>query len=327
MTNTNEITGKLGTVCIITSGLKIDSKGDRTYPALPQFKIGSPIKRTLLGVQGYDKLVSAVKSNLKGLYNSLIWIGDQPAAMRLYRISSNLLPRFDDPECSHLYDDKLLFIIDHLLARCKKVIDDKQIRIATHPDKKAAVLNSEKENVRLNAVRCLEYHCYFMSRLQPHNNGAVINIHINGRLDHFPEFDQLSDTCKNYLSLENDEIASAGLLPTLLMCEKYSLKMVYDIHHDHAEQCTEGTLDFNSSIFGRILDTWGNVRPLMHISDSRDPLACTPKTISPHSEYIKSDWVQKKAADLLYIADIEVEAKGKQLAVKSLYDDIQKYLY
>ena len=173
--------GKLGTVCIITDGLKISSKGDRTYPAAEQFKIGSPIKRTLLSAQGYEKLTTAVKSNLKALYNCLVWIGNQPPEMRLFRIGGDLLPRFDDPECKHLYDDKLLSLVDYLLERCKKVIEDKNIRIATHPDKKAAVLNSDKHNVRLNAVRCLEYHYYFMSRLQSAEDGAVINIHINGR--------------------------------------------------------------------------------------------------------------------------------------------------
>ncbi len=317
--------GKLGTVCIITSGLKVNNKGERSYPADKKYTIGRVTKATLLKPNGYSLLVDKVKTNLDNLYNCLEWVGCQPEALRLFRIGSDLLPWFDSEEFKHMYDDKLLFIIEYKLAKCKKLIESKGIRVATHPDKKAAILNSDNPLVRMNAVRNLNYHGYFMSKLQSKEDGAVINIHVHGKvMDHVvPEWDLLSDYVKETLTFENDDvIPRAGVEGTLLMCELYGVRFLYDTHHDWAENSGEGWLDLNGDTFHRIIKTWGSVRPMFHVSDSRDLNADTPKKISPHSEYIKSSHVVQRVADLLQIGCVEVEAKSKQLAVKELHDKL-----
>ena len=318
---------KIGTVCIITSGLKVNGKGERTYPAAKQFVIGRVTKATLQKSNGYKLLTDKVKSNLDNLYNCLQYIASKPEGMRLFRIGSDLLPWFDSLEFNHMYDDKLLFVIVHKLAKCKKLIDSHGIRIATHPDKKAAILNSDNPLVRANAIRNLNYHGYFMQRLQSASDGAVINIHMHGKITDqvVPEFDQLSDYVKQTLTFENDDcIPRAGVQGTLVMCKMYGVRYLYDTHHDLTENSGDEWLDLNSITFREILNTWGDVKPMFHVSDSRDPSGDTPKKISPHSEFITQDFVIQRTADLLLVGDVECEAKSKQLAVDKLYIDVQK---
>lgn len=319
--------GKIGTCCIITSGLKINSKGERTYPAAKRFTIGRVTASTMRKPNGYQLLTDKVKQNLDNLYNCLEWIGSQPESMRLFRIGSDLLPWFDSVEFNHMYDDKLLFIIDHKLAKCKKLIDQYKIRIATHPDKKAAILNSDNPLVRENAVRCLNYHGYFMERLQSVEDGAVINIHMHGKIvDHVvPEFEQLSPYVKSALCMENDDcIERAGVIGTLNMCKMYGVRYLYDTHHDLAENSGEGWIDLNGEVFHEILKTWGNVRPMFHVSDSRDPNGDTPKKISPHSEYLYNPEVKERCLNLLHVGDCELEIKSKQLGVLDFYNNVLK---
>ena len=349
---TNKL-GKLGTVCIITDGLKVDNKGNRTYPSKKGYNLGivqqssldkllaadlfdnhkvlsanldvrldilnrDNVKRRLC----YDKLTSKVRSNLAALRKCIDYIASQPDQLRLFRIGSDLLPLFDHPQYKTLYDDKLLQLIDIHLASIKKIVTANNIRLATHPDKKAAVLNSDKEHVQRNAINCLEYHYYFMSRLVADNDRGVINIHCHGKLDYFPLFDQLSGGVKNMLTLENDEKCLQGsALNTLTMCEKYGLRYVFDLHHHYAETKRQRVED---STLKRIIDTWGGKRPLMHVSDSRDPNATAAATISPHSEYIYNTWVIDYTKELLQVADLEVESKAKQLAVLDLRNKLEK---
>ena len=184
------------------------------------------------------------------------------------------------------------------------------------------MLNSDKEHVQVNAVGCLEYHHYFMSRLVAPNDRGVINIHCHGKLDHFPLFDQLSEGVRKMQTLENDERCLQGsTLNTLSMCEKYNLRYVFDLHHHYAET-RQQRVDDNT--LERIIATWNGERPLFHVSDSRDPDATTAATISPHSECIYNEWVIACTKELLGVADLEVESKAKQLSVIDLKNKLEK---
>ena len=167
----------LGTCCIITSGLKIDSKGVRTYPSHRDFKLGTvqqaALDKLLLGsdyktlkdnpshrltlLQNplkhklcYDKLTSKVKDNLKSLKNCLKFVATLNDGMRMFRIGSDLLPMFDHPEYKNLYDNKLLSLIDYNLDSCKNIIDQHNIVVTCHPDQ-FNVVNSDRESVRLKS--------------------------------------------------------------------------------------------------------------------------------------------------------------------------------
>lgn len=306
---------KLATCCIITHDTK-------TFKSNKDMVIGTVTQKAMLAlppVKQREKLSAKVLHNLTALYKQLSFIALQPVEMRMFRISSGLLPMFDHPELGKLYDDKLLFVVDHWLAKCKQIIDQYDIRVSSHPDQ-YVVLDSLREDVRLKAIKTLEYHKYFMERLTTPDNGAVINIHLNGKLGrHLPEYDQLvSLGLDKWLSFENSDKGLADHDFTLAMCEKYNIRYVYDMHH---HLCKSGEyLPLDSTDFARIQKLRGSVRPKFHVSQSRD----NNKVIPAHSDYITDPVLIQYVSDLLSLGDIAVECKAKNLAVQRLLSDITK---
>lgn len=270
----------------------------------------------------HDKVVSKVKQNLNALYTQLQHVAKMPTDCHMFRISSNLLPMFDHPQYKMLYNGYLLKIVQVGLARCKKLIDEYSIIVTCHPDK-FSVINSDKESVRLKSFVTLEYHRYFMEQLTTWDK-SCINVHINGKLDHTPEFDKgLYPELRKWLSCENDDvILHAGVLPTLTYCNKYNIKMVYDLHHDFCENRGQGYSIDDERTLASIINTWQGHTPIFHVSDSRDPLESTHKKLSPHSDYINCEKVIGRTKELLEFANIEVEAKAKNRAISRLYKNI-----
>lgn len=305
---------------ILAAGLFADHKVVTTNPHTRLQHLDNSIKFK----QCHAKVLSKVKQNLSALYKQLQHVAKMPDQCKMFRISSNLLPMFDHPDYNVLYDEQLLQVVSNGLARCKKLIDEYGIVVTCHPDK-FSVINSDKESVRLKSFVTLEYHRYFMEQLTTWDK-SCINVHINGKLDHTPEFDKgLYPELVKWLSCENDDIIKhAGVLDTLSYCSKYNIKMVYDLHHDYCENAgTHYTAD-DDRIMASIINTWQGQTPIFHVSDSRGPSGDTPKKLSPHSDYINSLDVIKRTSELLEFANIELEAKKKNLSIKDLVNKLQK---
>ena len=272
----------------------------------------------------HDKVTSKVKQNLNALYEQLQHVSKMPSACHMFRISSNLLPMFDHPQYNMLYNDYLLSIVKAGLARCKKLIDKHNIIVTCHPDQ-YNIINSDKDHVRVNSFRTLEYHRYFMEQLTTFDQ-SCINVHVTGKLDHSPELDrgEYPELCK-WLSIENDDTnTNAGVLATLEFCDKYNLKMVYDIHHDYCENLGNLVAD-DDRIMASVITTWNSQTPIFHVSDSRDSVPVEeymPRRLSPHSDYIDCDKAIQRTKGLLEFAHVEVEAKAKNNAVSRLYCDL-----
>ena len=270
----------------------------------------------------HDKVTSKVKQNLNALYEQLQHVSKMPSDCHMFRISSNLLPMFDHSQYNMLYNNYLLSIVEAGLARCKKLIDKYNIIVTCHPDQ-YNIINSDKDHVRVNSFRTLEYHRYFMEQLTTFDQ-SCINVHVTGKLDHSPELDrgEYSELCK-WLSIENDAVnTSAGVLDTLAFCNKYNLKMVYDVHHDYCENSGKGHTANDDRIMASIINTWNNQTPIFHVSDSRDPDGDTPKKLNPHSDYINCGKLVGRTKGLAEFAHVEVEAKAKNNAVSKLYCDL-----
>lgn len=285
----------------------------------------SLLQQPLLYKKCHDKVLSKVKQNLQALKLQLQYVSSYPDQMKMFRISSNLLPMFDHPQYSMLYDDKIKTIVENGLAVCKKIIDKYDIVVTTHPDQ-YVVINSENKTTRLNSFSTLCYHSYFMSKLTTPDK-SCINIHATGALDHIPELDNgWYSELLPWLSFENDGTdKKADVRNTLAMCQKYNIKMVYDVHHDLCENSGESTiLADDMNIFNSIVDTWKGNTPIFHVSDSRDSSVKTPSKLNPHSDYIVSKGAIDAARTLLRYGHVEVEAKDKNLAVKDLYDKLRK---
>lgn len=265
-----------------------------------------------------DKVTEKVKQNLAALLNQLKHVSRMPEDCRMFRISSNLLPMFDHPQYSVLYDDKLKTLVEYGLKLCKRVIDEHNIIVSCHPDQWNKVC-SDKDHVRAKTFKALEYHRYFMEQLTTFDK-SCINVHVDGALDHIPEFDQgLYPELRKWISFENDDTnKNAGVLETLEICQEYNIKMVYDVHHDYCENSGKKRHADDDRIMASIINTWQGQTPIFHVSDSRDPDGDTPKKLSPHSDYINCSNVVDRVSELLEFAMIDLEGKKKNLAVIDL---------
>lgn len=326
---------KIGTVCQVGTFNKSTGK----FKQADNTTIGTITQKSMLQICGLtsidqltdthiqqyktklsDKLVSKLKQNLTALYNQLLFVADMPVQCHMLRISSNLLPLFDHPQFGQLYDDKVLSLLDVLLARCKRVIDNYDIVVCCHPDQ-YCVVNSESQAVRFNSYRSLYMHKYFMERLTTSDKSSI-NIHLNGNLDHLPELDQgLYRDIIQWLSFENEDkcgkLFTGSVENTLDVCEKYNIKMLLDLHHHYV--LTGDQISINDSIITRIVNTWNGATPIMHLSQGRDN-----DTDRKHSDYITDADLIGYASNFSHIAHIEIEAKAKTSAVLDFYNQVQK---
>lgn len=324
----------LGTVCMTG----IFDKSKSTFTAHKDTKMGTVTRKSMMQICGIDdpslltldvvsknsiklkaKLLPKVKQNLNALYNQLVFVSGMPTECHALRVSSDLLPLFDHPVLGSLYDEDMLSVVDMLLNRCKKVIDSHNIVVSTHPDQ-FVIINSVSQDTRNQSFATLIYHKYFMERLTTFDK-SCINIHLEGNLDHLPEFDngQYSDLIP-WLSFENSDkngkIFTGDTQNTLSVCEKYGIKMLYDCHH-HLVMTGE-YLDVGSTTFKRIISTWGNQTPFFHISQSRE----VDQVSRAHSDFIDNSMVIEQAKILSALGCLEVEAKAKTSAVLDLFSKV-----
>lgn len=324
----------LGTVCMTG----VFDKTKSTFTAHKDTKMGTVTRKSMLQICGIDdpdllnqemvksnltklqaKLIPKVKQNLNALYNQLMFVSNMPSGCHMLRISSDLLPLFDHPVLSVVYDDSMLQLVDVMLGRCKKLIDTKNIAVTTHPDQ-FVVINSTTEKTRNQSYSTLNYHKYFMERLTT-SNKSCINIHLEGNLDHLPEFDNgLYQDLIPWLSFENSDktgkVFTGDTDNTLDVCEKYGIKMLYDCHHHFV--MTGEYININSDKFYRVLATWGDQTPIFHASQSRE----SDKIVRAHSDFIDDPKVIEQVKALSCVGYVEVEAKAKTSAVLELFQKI-----
>lgn len=326
---------RIGTVCMygtVTNG-KFKSDEGTVMGVVQQKRLINLMEQNL--ASGVTTTYSKLKQNLSALTKMLKIISVLPQERRLLRIGSNLLPMFDHHSFGAMYESEMVAgcdfkkLIDTKLAYCKTIIDQHDIRVVCHPDQ-YNIINSQDEKTRLRTHRTLRMHKYFMERLTTPELGAI-NVHYSGHLPDIPEIDDIQDLIP-WISFENDDtlphaktLARAGLDQTLNACERYGVKMCFDLHHYFVE--TGEFLPVTDPRVKRIIATWPDgVRPIMHLSQSREPDGMTPQKLAKHSDMITDEELIKYSADYLEFADIEIEAKFKNVAVLDYSNRVKKYI-
>jgi UV DNA damage repair endonuclease len=168
-----------------------------------------------------------------------------------------------------------------------------------------------------------------------HDHGFKINVHLSGKggaTKFLKTLGRLTPEARNLMTIENDEMTN-GLDSTLAVAEHVAL--VLDVHHHWIN--TGEYIEPQDVRTSRVIDSWRGVRPAMHFSTSReDILVDHDRSVRPdlaellargykkqklraHSDFCWSsavnDWVLGFADQF----DIQVEAKGKNLARDQLY--------
>lgn len=333
---------KIGTVCMIGSIQRKTVKGELvdkfvsdkgTVLGVCQQSALNKIVESTGDVAAHKKLHDKVVSNVKALHACLKIVATWPEERRLFRIGSNLLPMFDHPVYSKYFDMvpkgsnmTTADMASHLLSLCKSVIDKYNIRVVCHPDQ-YNIINSQGAETRQRTISSLRMHKWFMERLTTPELGAI-NIHFSGHLDHIPEINEIQDLIP-WLSFENDDtlphastLPRAGLDQTLEACERYGVKMCFDMHHYFVE--TGSWLDIDDPRVERIVATWNGVRPVMHLSQSKMPNGTRPQDLAKHSDRITDKTLIEYSAEFLRIADVEIEAKHKNIAVGEYHSAIEE---
>lgn len=294
----------------------------------------------------YKKMFDMTQANCAVLWRQLTWLSQQPVEMRLFRVTSALVPLYTVPDFSFIFQDpEFKTMLQNGLSGVREFADYHQIRLCTHPGQFTNICSPEERIVQ-NAIDELEYHA-MLARLMGygdtwHSSGFAINIHANITQD--PDLERfrtvvktkLSKEARNLITLENDEF-SCTVDDIVASKIGDDVALVLDIHHHFVASGGEYIKpdDPRVQVFK---DSWRGVRPLGHYSVSSEELlkdhskttlpdfsaleeqGLTKTALRAHSHLMWNEAANKWAVSHLSWTDLEVESGGKNLSSKQLYD-------
>lgn len=227
--------------------------------------------------------------------------------IKLYRATSALFPMSDEP-----LGEATLRNMAAMLSAVGRRAETLGIRVVLHPDQ-FVVLNSENPKTCDTSRKILEKHALAFDLMGlPQTPWSLMNIH-GGKAGRAQELiDTIRDlppNVKNRLTLENDEY-SFGAQDILEICKAAGVPMVFDCHHHVIK---EGLSDYDHPSVAKYTklarDTWPDPTwQVVHVSNGetafRDRYHSLHITMMPKA-FASVPW-------------IEVEARGKELAIEGL---------
>ncbi|WP_027314832.1 UV damage endonuclease UvsE [Microvirga flocculans] len=294
----------------------------------------------------YDKLASVVAHNLDAFRLQIAHVAGRPRLERLHRLSSDLLPGYTHPGSQDYYrDPDLRRLIETKLAEAGQLARDKDVRLSMHPGQ-FCVIASANPSAAANGIAEFEYHAQVMALMGYgegwHPHGAHINIHggakAMGAEGIRRGLDALSETARNLITMENDEV-SFGLDDLLPLVDH--VPIVLDLHH-HWIMSQGEYIEPEDPRIRLIVASWRGVRPVSHVSVSREDLlsghdvrtlpsfktlveaGLKPKDLRAHSDLMWNEAVNDLVMRHLAWSDFEIEAKLKNLATEGLARHVEK---
>lgn len=277
-------------------------------------------------------LMTLAQNNLQNLSLTLEQLAQQPDALRMMRIGSDLLPLYTVPLATELYGD-ILPELQPLFSRCGELARAHNIRLSFHPGQ-YTVLASDNDDVVDRALEDVEYHtlCAVLMGYGRQFQDFKINIHMNGKrgIEGFrAAFMRLSPEARNMLTVENDEISCSldDVLQARALCP-----VVLDIHHHWVKE--NQFIQASDARVALILESWRGVRPVLHYSiaqeglipesgfPDQEQLAASKPKLRAHSDYYFNQTLNDWALSFDRF-DIMCEVKMKNLARDRLYDYAQ----
>ena len=271
----------------------------------------SMIRRTF-NQRGLPYASELALANCRDLLQILKW--NEQHGIRFFRLSSDLFPWASEYQLSDLpdFDD-----ICDALQEAGDYIEDQGHRITSHPGP-FNKLTSPNERVVLNTIRDLEIHGEVFDMLglsrTPYNK---LNIHVGAHYNNKPmaidnfcrNFERLSPAVQSRLTVENDDKASLYSTRELVedVHSRIGIPVVHDIHHHIF--CTGGLS--NADALGLAVSTWGDVKPVVHYSQSRPEEQGDPKIrANAHSD---SYWTPVDTWG--HDVDVMLECKHKEIGL------------
>jgi UV DNA damage endonuclease len=292
---------------------------------------------------GFDKLSEVVTHNLAALRAQVEHVAALPPFQRLLRVISQLLPGYAHPDVAPLYRDRdLTALIETSLAETGRLAREAGVRLSMHPSQHAILATGEA--ALANAIGDIDHHVEIMQMLGLgggwHPHGAHINIH-GGARGHGVDgiragLARLSGAARNLVTIENDEM-SFGLDDLLELAGEVAI--VLDLHH-HWIHSRGQYIEPEDPRIPRIVDAWRGVRPVSHVSVSREALlpghdpdalpdyaaliagGLKVRDLRGHSDLMWNRAVSDLVGRHLAWSDFEIEAKSKNLASQQIADHL-----
>jgi UV DNA damage endonuclease len=285
------------------------------------------------------RLEEVILENLEVLDRQIAFVARLPKLERLFRILSGFLVGWSHPAVAAFWTDDLRREVERRLAISGEAAGTGDVRLSMHPSQHA-ILASHNDGALANAIHDIEEHAQIFAMLGYgdgwHPSGASVNIHGGARNAGLASIranlPRLSEQARNLITIENDEV-SFGVDDLIQVSEQVAL--VVDFHHHWVHSRGEW-LGPEDPRVEHIAASWRGVRPLAHISVSRetyltdhDP-AVLPDFVAletgglgasklrGHSDRMWNSAVNDFVARHLAWTDVEVEAKAKNLASADL---------
>jgi len=261
-----------------------------------------------------------------------------PPERRMVRLGSEMLQGYTEPSWIDWWQQPdVQRHLETIFAPIGETARRLDVRISFHPGQ-FCVLASENPGIVERSIAEFEYHAD-MARWMGYGKtfqDMMINVHISGKRgpDGIREaLKRLSPEARNCITIENDENAW-GIDSSLELVNDCAL--VLDIHH-HWVREGEYIQPTDDRVKG-VIDSWRGVRPALHYSLSREDILVghCDQTLPDYSALLESghkkaklrahsDFMWNRASNEWALSfwdqfDIEVEAKGKNLASEQLYN-------
>jgi UV DNA damage repair endonuclease len=289
-----------------------------------------------------ERLWQLMERNIKATTKLVEKVGELPNALRMVRISSDLLPAYTERSWSYFWRQADVRAFAAMgFARIGQIARDRNIRLSFHPGQ-FCVLASNNDDVVTRSIEEFEYHVDMARWMgygrEWHDHGFKINVHIAGRLGPagiVAALSRLSPEARNLITIENEENAW-GLDDCLSIGRDVAI--VLDVHHHWVN--TGEYIVANDDRVKQVESSWRGVRPTLHYSCSRedilgphDPVVMPDmfallengykkQKLRAHSNFMWNQAVNMYVSEFWDNFDIQVESKGKNLASFALYEEL-----
>ena len=289
-----------------------------------------------------DKLWQLMYQNIEATRKLVERVGELPNALRMVRISSDILPAYTERNWSYFWRQADVRAHASMgFERIGKIARDRDIRLSFHPGQ-FCVLASDSDDIVERSIEEFEYHvdiARWMGYGQTwHDYGFKINVHISGRRGPngiAAALGRLTPEARNLITIENEE-NKYGLDECLSI--SHLVPVVLDIHHHWIHDGEY--IRHNDDRVQKVVDSWRGTRPTMHYSISREDIigdhdiftkpsmslllesGHKKQKLRAHSNFMWNSAVNQHVAEFWPQFDIQVESKAKNLASFALYQEL-----
>jgi len=314
---------RLGYACINTI-----IQEDPTVKKKDRFCVNKSCTAATFRQKGSEYASELAKSNLTVVLKVLEW--NEIHGIRLYRLSSDMLPHITNPEFIEPGEDYAypLSQFQDIFDKIGNFARKYGHRLTFHPGQFNQI-GTPNEEVFNKTVRDLKMHCEILDRIGCDKQSVMV-VHGGGTYCDktgtterwIKQFYKLPENVRNRLVIENCE-RQYTYKDMLYISNKIKRPVVFDTHHHDCYSKFVEELPNPSEFIDEIVKSWSDlgIIPKFHISEQ-----APNKKVGAHSDYVENipDYLFELVKKGINI-DIMIEAKAKEQAVLQLYSKYYKF--